>query len=85
MTSSSSHIKVEQRAYIKIRALLGYTTNSICQDLVQVYSMKVYTILSAVRRWAQRFNAGWESVEDDPRSGAPVTAATKIISLPLRN
>ena len=67
---------MEQRAYIKIRALLGYTTNSICQDLVQVYSMKDTLSYPAVRRWAQRFKAGWESVEDDPRSGAPVTAAT---------
>ena len=30
----------------------------------------------AVRRWAQRFRVGRDSVEDDPRSGAPVTAAT---------
>ena len=30
----------------------------------------------SVRRWAQRFSIGRDSVEDDPRSGAPVTAAT---------
>ena len=30
----------------------------------------------AVRRWNQRFRAGRDPVEDDPRSGAPVTAAT---------
>ena len=45
MTSSSSHIKVEQRAYIKIHALLGYTTNRICQDLVQDTVWKVHRLI----------------------------------------
>ena len=30
----------------------------------------------AVRRWVQRFRVGQDSVAEDPRSGAPVTAAT---------
>ena len=65
------------------------------QDLVQVYSMKGALSYPAVRRWAQRFRVGRDSVEDDPRSGAPVTAATtdnaikKLIDLdpmlPLRS
>ena len=76
MASSSSHNKLEQRSYIKICDLLGYTTNSIYQDLVQVHSMKGALSYSAVRRCAQRFRVGRDSVEDDPRSGAPVTATT---------
>ena len=40
------------------------------------YSMKGAPSYPAVRRWAQRFNAGRESVENDPRSGAPVIVAT---------
>ena len=76
MASSSSHNKLEQRSYIKIRTLLGNTTNSIYQDMVQVHSMKGALSYPAVRRWAQRFRVGRDSVEDDPRSGAQVTAAT---------
>ena len=76
MASSSCHNKLEQRSYINIRALFGNTTNSIYQDLVQVNGMKGALSYSAVRRWAQRFRVGQDSVEDDPRSGAQVTAAT---------
>ena len=76
MASSGSHNKLEQRSYIKIRALLGNTTNSIYPDMVQVYSMKGALSYPAVRRWAQRFRIGRDSFEDDLRSGAPVTAAT---------
>ena len=76
MASSSSYYKLEQRSYIKIRALLGYTTNSIHRDLVQVYTMKGALSYPAVRRWTKRFRVDRDSVEDDHRSGAPVTAAT---------
>ena len=75
MASSSSHNKLEQRSYIKIRAL-GYTTLSIYQNLVHGYSMKGALSYPAVRRWAQRFRVGRDSVEDYSQSGAPVTAAT---------
>ena len=43
---------------------------------MQVYSKKGALSYPAVRRWAQRFRVGRDSVEHDPRSGAPVTAAT---------
>ena len=39
----------------------------------------------AVRRWAQRFSFGRDSVEDDPRSGAPVTAATTDNKSAIKN
>ena len=39
----------------------------------------------AVRRWAQRFRFGRDSVEDDPRFGAPVTAATTDNKSAIKN
>ena len=37
-----------------------------------------------VRRWAQRFRVGRESVEDDPRAGAPVTAVVPKYSSAIK-
>ncbi|KAF7239972.1 Dynein heavy chain 6, axonemal [Varanus komodoensis] len=33
--------------------------------------------LSTVQKWSSEFKRGRESIEDDPRSGGPVTATTK--------
>ena len=53
--------------------------------MVQVYSMKGALSYPAVRRWAQRFKAGRESVEDTPDLGHQLQLPLQIISLPLRN
>ena len=74
MASSKKNSYIEQRSYVKIRTLLGKSAHDIHVDLVQVYSMKGALSYPGVRRWAQRFRVGRESVEDDPRAGAPVTA-----------
>ena len=85
MASSSSHNKLEQRSYIKIRALLGNTTNSIYKDLVQAYSMKGALSYPAVRRWAQRFRVSRDSAKTTPDMGHQLQLPLQLTSLPLRN
>ena len=41
---------------------------------MQVYSTKGVLSYAGVRRWAQRFRIGRESVEDDPRTGEPIAS-----------
>ena len=74
MASSKKNSNIEQRSYVKIRTLLGKSAHDIHVDLVQVYGMEGVLSYPEVRRWAQRFIVGRDSVEDDPRAGAPFTA-----------
>ncbi|KAI6647095.1 Transposase [Oopsacas minuta] len=53
-------------------------------DLVQVYNTKGALSYAGVRRWAQRFRLGRKSIEDDPRPGAPITAASPIKSCSIK-
>ena len=66
----------EQRAYIKIRTLLGVAPVDIKADLDKVYGDKTVSY-AAITRWCVRFKQGKESLEDDPRSGRPLSAFTE--------
>ena len=46
--------------------------------------MKCVRSYPRVRRWAQHFRVGRESVEDDPRAGAPVTAVVPKYSSAIK-
>ena len=64
----------EQRCIVKFYVKLGKSCNDMETDLRAVYgeeAMKPRTI----RKWAKRYQEGRESVEDDERSGRPVTAS----------
>ena len=61
----------EQRVYCKIRAQLGYPSSEIHGDLQKVYGNEAFKFRT-VCKWVQRFKAGRESVENDPREGRPV-------------
>ena len=63
----------EQRAYIKIRTLLGATPTDIKADLDTVYGSQVASYI-IITRWFFRFKQGRESLEDDPHSGRPLSA-----------
>ncbi|KAI6647180.1 Transposase [Oopsacas minuta] len=76
MASKSDEFLLEQRAYIKIRSLLGDMPRNIHQDLVQVYGGEVCSE-STVKKWSLRFREGRVSVEDDPRMGQPIIATTE--------
>ena len=61
----------EQRAYIKIHTLLGATPTDIKANLDTFYGSQA---ASYITRWFLRFKQGRESLEDDPRSGRPLSA-----------
>ena len=66
----------EQRVYCKIRAPLGFLPTEIRADLQKVYgngALKYATIC----KWLRHFNDGWESIENDPRVGRPVSVFTE--------
>jgi len=67
--------KIEYRAYIKIRALLGVSAQAITNELVLVHGDQAPKY-STVAKWAALFKDGRESLEDDPRSGRPQTTYT---------
>ena len=63
------------RYYIKIRTILEIDPKTIHEELVTALgpSAPSYT---TVTRWAKRFREGREDVNDDPRSGRPVSELT---------
>ncbi len=63
------------RSYIKTRLLLGLTATQIYDELVTVYGQDVVSYCT-VTRWFKRFLNERESLEDNPRSGRPITVIT---------
>ena len=71
----ASNLKLEQRAYIKIRTLLGIGPKDILIDFEIVYRDASLSYIT-VKEWAKRFREGQESIDDDYRSGRPKSAVT---------
>ena len=71
----ATDFKLEQRAYIKIRTLLGLSPSDILADLQMVYKDNSASY-SNVKYWAKRFREGQESLEDAFRSGRPKSVTT---------
>lgn len=69
--------KIEYRAYIKTRVLLQIRPMVIHQELVAAYG-SLAPHYSTVLKWANRFKNGREDIEDDLRSGRPVTSFTDL-------
>ena len=67
----------EHRAYCKIRAQLGFPSTEIHADLQKVYGNGALKC-AAVYKWVCRFNDGWESIENDPWVGRPVSVLTCV-------
>ena len=62
----------EQRVYCKIQAQLGFPPTEIHADSQKVYgngALKYATLC----KWIRHFNDGWESIENDPWVGRPVS------------
>ena len=76
MATKPPNCDYEQRAYIKIRSLLGDTNTQIQIDLRKVYGDDTLSD-STIRRWSLLFREGRQSVDDDPRTGRPTTATTQ--------
>ena len=63
------------RYYIKIRTILGINPKTIHEELVTALGSKAPSY-PTVAEWAKRFREGREDVNDDPRSGRPVSELT---------
>jgi histone-lysine N-methyltransferase SETMAR len=63
----------DQRSYIKVETLRGKNPTEIHNDLYDVCGNSVVD-RSVVSQWASRFREGRVSIQDEPRSGRPVTA-----------
>jgi histone-lysine N-methyltransferase SETMAR len=63
-------------SYIKTRLLLGLTATQIYYELTTAYGQDVVSYRT-VARWIERFSNEQESLEDNPRSGRPITAITQ--------
>ena len=66
----------EQRVYCKIGAQLGFPPTEIHADLQNVYRKGALKYAAVCKR-VSRFNDGWESIENDPRVGRPVSVLTE--------
>lgn len=71
----SENPEFEQRAVIKFYTKLGKNATEIEKKLRRVYGDSTLSYCT-VARWVRFFNAGRESLEDDPRSGRPATSVT---------
>ena len=63
------------RYYIKIRTILGINPKTIHEELATALGPKAPSY-PTVAEWAKRFREGREDVNDDPRSGHPVSVLT---------
>ena len=66
----------EQRVYCKIQAQLGFWPTEIHADWQKVYGNGTLKYATGCK-WVRRFNDGWESIENDPRVGRPVSVLTE--------
>lgn len=67
--------KIEYRSYIQTRFLLGKTATEIHKELNLAYNENAPKY-STVAKWVALFKEGRESLEDNPRSGRPITVYT---------
>ena len=75
MASAYLHTNFEQRAVIKFCTRLGEKPLDIYNKMVEVYREDVLSY-SRVKDWAKRFREGRESIEDDEKSGRPISVIT---------
>ena len=66
------------RSYIQTRIRLGIKAVDIFKELKQTHGTQA-PCYSTVQKCAALFVAGRESIEDDPRSGHPITANIEIV------
>jgi histone-lysine N-methyltransferase SETMAR len=65
--------KEHYRFYIRTRTILGLNPTAIHEELTTAYGPKAISY-STVQQWAKFFREGNMEIEDDPRSGRPISA-----------
>lgn len=76
MTDATMIQKIEHRAVIKFLTKQGKSQKIILEEMVAVYQDSAPS-LSTVQKWSSEFKRGRESIEDDSRSGGPISATTE--------
>jgi predicted HTH transcriptional regulator len=66
------------RFYIKMRTALNIQARVIYEELYSVHGDQT-PCLRTVERWCQRFREGQEELDDETRSGRPITVTTENI------
>ena len=67
--------KQDYRFYIKTRTLLGVKASEIHEELTEAYGSQAVSY-PTIRRWSKAVEEGKMEIEDQPRSGRPVTEIT---------
>ena len=68
-------MSIEQRINLKFLVRLGKTPTKTFNSLQEVYGDATMS-RTLIFEWHKRFREGREDVEDDPRSGRPITSRT---------
>ena len=76
MDENQGDFREEQRAYCKIRRLLGKSTSEIKSELDTVYEENTLSYRIVVR-WVSYFKEGRSSVKDEAHPGRPVSATSE--------
>src|SRR5688572_15666694 len=67
--------KQDYRIYVQERTNLGEKAIDIHRDLVTLHGHQAPTY-STIQKWSKQIRDGRMDIEDNPRSGRPVTATT---------
>ena len=67
--------KIELRVVIKYQFLKGKSPKEIHQDMQETLGSDAVSY-SLVKKWVSRFKMGQNDIQDDPRSGRPISTTT---------
>lgn len=77
MCELSTHItKIEHRAVIKFLTKSDKSPKRIFEEMTSIYGESGPSH-ATVKKWSRLFKLGRESIEDDPRSGRPISVVTE--------
>ena len=69
---------IANRAVIRYLGLKGLPPKEVHEDMIATLGEEAPSY-TTVKKWAAEFKRGRESLEDDPRSGRPVTVSTQDV------